>query len=114
MRMVYFEQEDILHIMATARPETQSIVWIVHVEARGHCNLLLTFNTGERKLVNIEQYLRGPVFRPVREDPGYFNLVQVDNELGTIVWLNGADIDPDVLYGSHVPAWMEAELTVAV
>jgi hypothetical protein len=89
------------------------MVWIVHVEAKAHFNLLLTFNTGEQKLVDIEPYLRGPIFRPVREDPGYFNRVKVDDELGTIIWPNGADIDPDVLYGSHVPAWMEAELEMA-
>lgn len=90
------------------------MVHIVGVERVGLFELLLEFNTGERKLVNVEQYLRGPIFRPIREDPGYFNRVKVDDELGTIVWPNGADIDPDVLYGSHVPAWMEAELALAV
>lgn len=89
------------------------MVWITGVEPKERFTLLLEFNTGERKLVDIEQYLRGPVFQPVREDPGYFNQVEVDDELGTIVWPNGADIDPDVLYGSHVPAWMEAELVLA-
>jgi hypothetical protein len=90
------------------------MVHIVGVELADSFKLLLEFNTGERKLVNIEQYLRGPIFQPVREDPGCFNQVKVDDELGTIVWPNGAAIDPDVLYGSHVPAWMEAELAVAV
>jgi hypothetical protein len=88
------------------------MVWITAVESKERFKLWLEFNTGERKLVDIEQYLRGPIFRPVREDPGYFNQVEVDDELGTIVWPNGADIDPDVLYGSHVPAWMEAELVL--
>lgn len=92
----------------------KQMVHIVGVERVGLFELLLEFNTGERKLVNVEQYLRGPIFRPIREDPGYFNRVKVDDELGTIVWPNGADIDPDVLYGSHVPAWMEAELALAV
>jgi len=31
-------------------------------------------------------------------DPGYFVQVRVEPELGTIVWPNGADICPDVLY----------------
>jgi hypothetical protein len=33
------------------------------------------------------------------KDSSYFAQVRVDPELGTIVWSNGADIDPDVLYG---------------
>jgi hypothetical protein len=37
------------------------------------------------------------VFEPLR-DPEYFQLVRVDPELGTVVWPNGADLDPDVLY----------------
>ena len=37
------------------------------------------------------------VFAPL-QDASYFNQVRVDRELGTIVWPNGADICPDVLY----------------
>ena len=31
-------------------------------------------------------------------DDAFFNQVRVDPELGTIVWPNGADLCPDVLY----------------
>jgi hypothetical protein len=44
------------------------------------------------------------VFEPVRTDPRFFRSVQVDPELGTIVWPNGADIDPDVLVLGRTPA----------
>ncbi len=71
--------------------------------------LELEFSTGERRTVDLEPFLRGPVFEPLRRDARLFRSVRVDEELGTIVWENGADMDPDVLYGTHVPAWMEIE-----
>jgi hypothetical protein len=37
------------------------------------------------------------VFEPLK-DHAYFRRLRVDSELGTIVWPNGADLDPDVLY----------------
>lgn len=67
----------------------------------------LEFSTGEQKVVNLEPLLRGPVFEPIRQSREMFCAVNIDPELGTIVWPNGADMDPDVLYGSHLPAWME-------
>jgi hypothetical protein len=37
------------------------------------------------------------VFAPVRDDD-FFRQVRVDADLGTVVWPNGADLCPDVLY----------------
>ncbi len=71
--------------------------------------VLLEFSTGEQKIVDLEPFLRGPIFEPLRQNPELFRSVHVDEELGTIVWENGADIDPDVLYGTYAPTWMEAE-----
>jgi len=68
----------------------------------------LEFNTDERKTVDLAPFLRGPIFEPLKRNPELFNTLRVDVELGTIVWDNGADVDPDVLYGKHQPAWMEA------
>jgi len=42
------------------------------------------------------------VFEPLK-DPSYFSQVRVAPELGTVTWPNGADLDPDVLYGRLVP-----------
>ncbi len=52
-------------------------------------------------------------FEPLKADPQLFRSVRVDERLGTIVWPNGADMDPDVLYGAHIPAWMEEDERVA-
>ncbi len=71
--------------------------------------LRVGFSDGTEKVIDVEPFLRGPIFERVRKDRGFFEAVEVDRELGTIVWPNGADIDPDVLYGIARPAWMEQE-----
>jgi hypothetical protein len=40
---------------------------------------------------------RGGVFAPL-EDVEFFRQVRVDPEVGTLVWPNGVDLCPDVLY----------------
>ena len=68
----------------------------------------LTFTDGSVREVDLAPYLNGPVFEPLNRDPEIFRAVRVDDELGTIVWPNGADICPDVLYESLTPAaWEE-------
>jgi hypothetical protein len=47
--------------------------------------LELTFSTGEVRELDVERYLWGPAFEPLR-DPAEFTKVAVDPELGTIVW----------------------------
>ena len=58
------------------------------------------------RLIDLRSYLWGPVFERVR-DPKYFGKFRIDRESGTIVWPNGADIDPDVLYLGLSPAASE-------
>lgn len=71
-------------------------------------NVTLTFTDGTERVVDLAPYLNGPVFEPLKRDPETFRSVRVDDELGTIVWPNGADICPDVLYESLTPAaWEE-------
>lgn len=84
------------------------MVRVTSVEVSEGFELLLGFSNGERKVIDVEWLLHGPIFDPIREDPEFFRTVRVDEECGTIIWPNGADIDPDVLYGSYLPAWLEA------
>jgi hypothetical protein len=44
------------------------------------------------------------VFTPWH-DPTYFAQVRVDEDWGTVVWPNGADLDPDVLIYDGPPPW---------
>lgn len=65
--------------------------------------LRLGFDDGSLRDVDLEADLWGPVFEPLQRDLELFRQVRVDAELGTIVWPNGADLDPDVLHGDHSP-----------
>jgi Protein of unknown function (DUF2442) len=67
----------------------------------------LEFTDGSARTVDLEPYLHGPVFAPIRDDAQFFRSVRVDPEAGTIVWDNGADIDPDVLDHGWKPAWLD-------
>lgn len=64
----------------------------------------LSFDDGEERDLDLELELWGPVFAPLRQSSELFRRVRVDEELGTIVWPSGADMDPDVLHGDFEPA----------
>jgi hypothetical protein len=65
--------------------------------------LRLSFQDGTQRDVDLEGELWGPMFEPLRANLELFRQVHVDEELGTIVWPNGADMDPDVLHGDFDP-----------
>ena len=70
------------------------------IEARvlqGH-RLSLRFADGVEGEVDLDTIVRWEgIFAPL-STPDRFAEVRVDPVLGTIVWPNGADVDPDVLY----------------
>lgn len=76
---------------------------ITSVEVLGHYQLRLGFSDGISRDVDLAGEVRGPVFEPLA-DPEFFAQVRVDDELGTVVWPNGADLDPLVLHGDFEPA----------
>ena len=69
----------------------------------------LEFTDNTTKDIDLTPYLHGPIFEPIRHNAQLFGSVKVDTRMGTIVWDNGADVDPDVLYKGLTPAWMEEE-----
>lgn len=71
---------------------------VVAVEITGPHRLRLTFEDGVAGEVDVARLvaLEG-VFAPLA-DPEQFRTVRVSADAGTIVWPNGADLDPDVLY----------------
>lgn len=58
----------------------------------------LQFNDGADGYVDLADELYGEMFAPLK-DLMLFRSVHVDQELGTIVWDNGADFAPEFLHG---------------
>lgn len=84
---------------------------VVAANSEGNYRVRLRFEDGVEGVVDLGPHLsfRG-VFEPLR-DPAYFAQLRVDPELGTVVWPNGADLDPNVLYArvTGTPALQEQE-----
>jgi hypothetical protein len=85
------------------------MIRVTRVEPLDGYQLRVRFANGETRDVDVARYLRGPVFEPIRKDRALLQAVTVDEELGVVVWPNGADIDSAVLYGAREPAWSEEE-----
>ncbi len=76
---------------------------VIAVEPIGDYRLVLTFEGGERRVADMAAIATfDGVFAPLK-DPDFFRQVKVNPDVGTIVWPNGADVCPDVLYESSVP-----------
>jgi hypothetical protein len=61
----------------------------------------LTFEDGLQAVVSMDTIVQtySGVFSALLDDH-FFQQVKVDPELGTVVWPNGADVCPDVLYSA--------------
>ena len=84
---------------------------VVAVEALEPYRLRLVFEDGVAGEVDVAHLVRFEgVFAPLR-DPASFRAVRVEPEAGTVVWPNGADLDPDVLYAEVTGVPVEERLT---
>jgi hypothetical protein len=78
-----------------------------------HYVLRLSFTDGTEAELDIADKVvgRGGVFRSLA-DVAYFSRVTVGPEARTLIWPNGLDLDPDVLYaeatGTPLPAPQDA------
>lgn len=73
------------------------LIHVTSVEPVGEHRLHLTFEDGTAGELDLSGWHWSGVFEPL-EDPSYFQRVELDEELGTIVWPNGADIAPETLH----------------
>jgi hypothetical protein len=72
--------------------------------------LCVEFDDGSTQTINFEPVLAGELYGPLR-DQALFEQVELDTEVQTLVWPNGADFDPATLH--DWPEHVEALQTLA-
>ena len=70
------------------------------VKCKHPYKLIITFNNGELKEFDFENYLNYPVYEKLK-DPAFCNTVKVF--FGTAVWDDDIDFAPDTLYLESKP-----------
>jgi len=73
------------------------LVHVTDVEPLPNHRLPLSFEDGAKGEVDLSSRRWRGVFAPL-EEQAFFDRVELDQELGTIVWPNGADIAPETLH----------------
>jgi hypothetical protein len=70
---------------------------VVSFEIQGPFTLRVTFDDGKSQVINFRSVLNGALYGPL-QDERFFNMVEIDPEVHTLVWPNGADFDPATLH----------------
>ncbi len=81
------------------------LVKVKSVEPLDGFKVRLTFQNDVVKEIDLDPFLHGPIFEPIRSDIAIFRSVKIVGS--AIGWDDGADIDPDALYYGLKPAWMD-------
>jgi hypothetical protein len=76
---------------------THLIYRVVDFEIVGPYSLRVVFDDGMEQVIDFRPVLEGDLYGPL-QDEHLFNQVEIDPEVHTLVWSNGADFDPAVLH----------------
>jgi hypothetical protein len=92
-----------------SRSNASDLIHVTAVDVVGEHRLHLTFEDGAEGELDFATWRWRGVFEPLA-DVAYFEQVTLDEELGTIVWPNGADIAPETLYSWVAPGLKPASV----
>ena len=76
---------------------SHSIYRVVSVTVSAPYTLKVKFDDDTYQVIDFQSILKGELYAPLR-DITLFNQVQIDPEVYTLVWPNGADFDPATLH----------------
>ena len=86
-------------------PKYPKLIGVRSVKPLTGFTVHITFTDDTEREIDLEPYLWGPVFEPIRNDPKMFTSVFVDPIGQTLAWPNEADIAPETLYYEGDPPW---------
>lgn len=84
----------------TSRDRTPAVVGVAVI--RPYVMRLLFDDGVVRDVKYVPGEAHGSLLVPL-DEPAYFAQVHVDAEARTVIWPNGLDLAPEVLYGDHEP-----------
>jgi len=70
---------------------------VVKYDIVGPYTLRVTFDDGKERVIDFRPVLTGELYGPLH-DANLFDQVEIDPEVHTLVWPNGADFDPAILH----------------
>ena len=70
---------------------------IIDYKKKGRYTLLVKFDDGHEREIDFRPVLSGELYGPLL-DERIFDQVEIDPEIHTLVWPNGADFDPETLH----------------
>ncbi len=73
------------------------LVEVVDAKYLNGYKILVQFDDGKKKIVDLQNELNGKIFLPLKNIK-YFQNFSVNKELGIIQWPNEADFAPEHLY----------------
>ena len=76
---------------------THLIHRVVSFEVVGPYTLIVDFEDGISQTIDFRPILEGEMYGPL-QDRAIFEQVEIDPEVHTLVWPNGADFDPATLH----------------
>ena len=85
-------------------PDTSQFVDVIDVRVVSRYVLEMTLSNGQSRVLDVESFLWSPAFELMLASYPTFCRVGADPETGTIVWPNGADLAPEMLFERSKPS----------